>query len=59
MLREFSHIEGRTRKDAQADGWPQFHLEVLLDPGNLAAFKTLLGNVVRRVRGDTAPRAIV
>jgi len=50
VLRALSRIEGRTRKDEQADGWPQFSTDVLLDPARLAALKALLADIVSRIR---------
>jgi hypothetical protein len=50
VLHALSRIEGHARKDAQADLWPQFQMDVLKDPAKLMDLKTLLGNIVSRVR---------
>jgi len=49
VLHALSRIDGRTRKDAQADLWPQFPTDVLKDPARLVDLKTLLGDIVSRV----------
>jgi hypothetical protein len=50
ILHALARIEGRTRKDEQADGWPQFSTDVLMDPAKLADFKGLVGDILSRIR---------
>jgi hypothetical protein len=58
ILLALSHIEGESRKEAQADGWPQFEFDVLRDPARLEDFKALIRQVVDRIRGRAAGAAV-
>jgi hypothetical protein len=54
VLQALSRIEGQARKEAQADGWPQFQFDVLREPAKLEDFKALIREVVSRIKEPEA-----